>query len=67
MRHITLEEMSDTDLNLQRLKYQESISLLKRKWNTMGYESRYRAGHTLVNIRSQLNRIDELQASHMRG
>lgn len=67
MRHITLEDMTTEEMNLQRIQYQDSISRIKRKWNTMGFESRYRAGHTLLNIRGQLARIDELQASYMRG
>lgn len=61
MRHITLEDMTTEEMNLQRIQYQDSISRIKRKWNTMGYESRYRAGHTMLNLRAQMDRIEILQ------
>lgn len=61
MNILTLDQMSKEELNVQRAFYKDSITRLKRVWNKIGFEGRYRAGKTLLNLHRQIERIDALQ------
>lgn len=50
--------MTTEELKQQRRAYVESVARLKRKWNTMTFEDKFRAGKTMANIQSQIDAID---------
>lgn len=50
--------MTTEELQQQRRAYIESIARLKRKWNTMTFEAKFRAGKTMANIQRQIDAID---------
>lgn len=61
MRHITLEDMNDSELSHQYECYKKSIHKIRGQWNKLSSETKVRAGRTLLNIRSQMDRIEILQ------
>lgn len=61
MRHITLEEMNAHELADQYECYKRSKAKLLKGWNTMTFDTKNRAQRTLMNIRSQMDRIEILQ------
>jgi hypothetical protein len=62
MSILTIDQMSKEELRYQRDCYAQSIKRLKNGWNKLSYDAKFRAGHTLLNLRNQMARIDALQA-----
>lgn len=61
MSFLRIEHMSPSELAAQYECYKKSIHKIRGQWNKLTSDAKVRAGKTLLNLRSQMDRIEILQ------